>query len=116
MKNQKTDIFVIRNQKPESRNQKLEIRNPEIRNQKSQTRNRKSEIENQKPETRIGNLKSEIRNPKPLVIRREWRGWGVGRGSEGRVLVMQCFSNSRTSFFGSGVGGGGVVWDLLEVR
>ena len=33
---------------------------------------------------------------------------------------MQCFSNSRTSFFGSGVGGGGggggVVWDLLEVR
>ena len=51
---------------------------------------------------------------------------GGGRGGEGRVLVMRCFSNSRTSFFGSGVcvcvcvcgggGGGGVVRDFLEGR
>ena len=36
-------------------------------------------------------------------------GWGGGggRGGEGRVLVMRCFSNSRTSFFGSVVGGRG---------
>ena len=40
---------------------------------------------------------------------------GEGRGGEGTVLVMRWFSKRRTSFFGSGVGGG-FVGDLLEGR
>ena len=48
-----------------------------------------------------------------------WGGrgaWGGGRGGEGRVLVMRCFSNSRTSFFGSVVGGRGAVCQGLARR
>ena len=66
------------------------------------------------------NLKSEMRNPKPVLRRRELRGVAGGRGGEGRggerrLLVMLWFSNSRTSFFGLGVGGA-FVGDLLEGR